>query len=1253
MAAVAVAAGCGHSAGISPPDAGPDGGQDIADAEARISALATAGQIGVWAGDLDGDGMPEIVFAPIDASARVGALALPALPTAASAVVLTHGASGSLVVAASNLRFDFSQVVLLAQLAVALLTDDVATLVSVLKEALVMASCRLIIAVVELLAEAVKQTLIAVPELTALINAVLGIVGFDGNAFAECLPTPQTLTGCLFIGMVAHVDVREHCYQVSDGTVSSACPPPEARSLLCSKDQGPPGCCNRQFIFQVLKSSVRNAAPNPLVPADGPIPDDPSTVILDGPVSTTDLATTVAGLYPAIATQACVLGALFQTRNPITLTLQPGDFCSLNTTQTGHILVGNVRQCLVEDGAGVYSHIEGRGGPTARLAGLNELVGPFMLGGVRDILRDNVASRLRSLSANGQSCDGDEVLGGDVPAPPGTVGVSSGDPHLMTFDRVRFDAQAVGELILAHDKVDGTTVQTRTRPLTSRVAVNAAIAASVGTDVVAFYASGDVWINHQLTTVAPGKTMLPGGGALYRTPGTYVVVWPDNSQLHVSPNGSFVGQVRFYASDARRTHMEGLLGDFDGSSTNDIATRGGTVLSPPFSFADFYHVYLDSWRIVQSESLFDYDAGKTTVDFTDLAFPAEPATTQSLSDADRAAAIAICTAASVPADWFDACVLDVALSGDAAFANELASAPPSDTAIDPAGGTVPLPSPIGGNVPPGSCIATGSMASPRLGFEARAVTLSNGKVLVAGGLDTNTGHVLAGAELYDPATGTFSPAGAMSRPRMRFALVALGNGKVLAAGGVNDAGTLESSADLYDPVRNTWTATGNMAVARTDASAATLPDGKVLIVGGGGTISAVNRSTGVVTLVAALREAEIYDPRAGTFTATAPPAVAGTTMFSVAARPDGSVFAATSSTGEVFTGIGAAGRFTSIGALPTTLSGGGAFAITLPSGDVFAQPALGLADSMAGSTVGGPVRVAAGTNQITALANDTIGGTSAAIRLVTGDVFLVGGQRARAATADTQVYRLASGAWLPPRTTTVVRHGPVLANLPNGAVLVMGGCSTNACGNTVLASAELCNPGALPTIPGLFSTGVDANGVALPSDADDPHYQNLALSKPARVIHPAFSTWIPDTSGYRWVWDTAQGLPANVARSFRLTFSLDGLDPATAAITGQWASDNLGVNIVLNGHDIGMPTTSQFTAFTPFFIPAGTPFFVAGTNTLDFNVVDQGSVAGLLVGPIAGTALPAAPAARRPQIRAARVNVPPRASALVPSPNSR
>jgi len=60
---------------------------------------------------------------------------------------------------------------------------------------------------------------------------------------------------------------------------------------------------------------------------------------------------------------------------------------------------------------------------------------------------------------------------------------------------------------------------------------------------------------------------------------------------------------------------------------------------------------------------------------------------------------------------------------------------------------------------------TGSMSIGRFSFTA--TTLQNGKVLVAGGA-TDTEIATATAELYDPATGTFSATGSMHDARAGF-----------------------------------------------------------------------------------------------------------------------------------------------------------------------------------------------------------------------------------------------------------------------------------------------------------------------------------------------------------------------------------------------------------------------------------------------------------------------------------------------------
>jgi hypothetical protein len=181
----------------------------------------------------------------------------------------------------------------------------------------------------------------------------------------------------------------------------------------------------------------------------------------------------------------------------------------------------------------------------------------------------------------------------------------------------------------------------------------------------------------------------------------------------------------------------------------------------------------------------------------------------------------------------------------------------------------------------GTFTPTGAMTTAR--FSHTATLLANGKVLVTGGSDnlgdlaTHDSHTailrakskalvrgasdnsgdLATAELYEPATGTFTATGAMSEVRSEHTATLLGNGKVLVAGGAAD-----NVAELYDPASGTFTATtGELVVGgRWGCTATLLNDGTVLIAGG--------RDAEDVFDAFPLNDAELFNPATGTFTAT-------------------------------------------------------------------------------------------------------------------------------------------------------------------------------------------------------------------------------------------------------------------------------------------------------------------------------------------------------------------------------------------------
>jgi N-acetylneuraminic acid mutarotase len=151
-----------------------------------------------------------------------------------------------------------------------------------------------------------------------------------------------------------------------------------------------------------------------------------------------------------------------------------------------------------------------------------------------------------------------------------------------------------------------------------------------------------------------------------------------------------------------------------------------------------------------------------------------------------------------------------------------------------------------------------------------ATLLQNGKVLVVGG-DSTIDYtlyfppmyppVLASVELYDPATNAWTTEASLITGRTAHTATLLPNGKVLVAGGVDSNGVLVTTAEIYDPNANTWAAAGTLITPRYQHTATLLNTGKVLLAGG--------NSNPISSLTATpLNAAELYDPAANSWTAT-------------------------------------------------------------------------------------------------------------------------------------------------------------------------------------------------------------------------------------------------------------------------------------------------------------------------------------------------------------------------------------------------
>ncbi len=311
---------------------------------------------------------------------------------------------------------------------------------------------------------------------------------------------------------------------------------------------------------------------------------------------------------------------------------------------------------------------------------------------------------------------------------------------------------------------------------------------------------------------------------------------------------------------------------------------------------------------------------------------------------------------------------------------------------------------------PGTWSPAGSTSHERASFQA--LTLQNGRVLVAGGFDG--AKTLRTADLFDPSTGTWQPTGMMTTPRGGYSATLLPSGKVLVAGGFGARNLFLRSAELYDPATGIWTKTGNMTVGRQQMGSTLLPDGTVLVAGGN-----TGRSCGPDFCATTLASAEVYNPATGTWkkvgSMTSPRAffepvvLNGGTVLAVGGRIEvGNDEYSAIAYADVY--HPSTKSWTATGSMATPRMG--ASVTLLPSGDVLA----------AGGATG-----------------------------------LYGYSTVTVASAE--LYDPATGLWAPTGSMNAARERHVAFLLGTGKVLVAGGDDYSDCCATALASSEVFDPG--------------------------------------------------------------------------------------------------------------------------------------------------------------------------------------------------
>jgi hypothetical protein len=160
-----------------------------------------------------------------------------------------------------------------------------------------------------------------------------------------------------------------------------------------------------------------------------------------------------------------------------------------------------------------------------------------------------------------------------------------------------------------------------------------------------------------------------------------------------------------------------------------------------------------------------------------------------------------------------------------------------------------------------------------------------------------------------------------------------------------------------------------------------------------------------------------------------------------------------------------------------------------------------------------------------------------------------------------------------------------------------------------------------------ISTGWD-NGTSMVIDAGqpDPEYVITPPAVIATVLPEVFPIppWIANSATSKWIgFDTESSNADPIVFDFTTFVSLDGFIPETATVSGQWSTDNLGQDILVNGASTGISNDGNFGALHDFEISAG--LFVAGQNEITFrfeNAPPGINPAGLRVDAIVNATVP-------------------------------
>jgi hypothetical protein len=240
-----------------------------------------------------------------------------------------------------------------------------------------------------------------------------------------------------------------------------------------------------------------------------------------------------------------------------------------------------------------------------------------------------------SVSATGIIIDDDDK---PKPPEPNKNPHEFNDPRYITIDGKSLEFQAAGEFTLLESLNDDYKIQIRQQPVGNDPLKNASNATAVATilggkRVGLYQDSQQLLIDGVPTTIPDNEYIFVGEGRIYREGNRYSFVYPKGDQLIATMTENRIN-VSLFLSPERRDTVRGIFGTYNDNPDDDLLKSDGTVLTSPISPEQLYGEYADSWRVGQTESLFDYQPGEDTNKFTISNYPRKKVKLSDLDPAD-------------------------------------------------------------------------------------------------------------------------------------------------------------------------------------------------------------------------------------------------------------------------------------------------------------------------------------------------------------------------------------------------------------------------------------------------------------------------------------------------------------------------------------------------------------------------------------------------------------------------------------------